>query len=66
MLAESLMEIREAKVSLTRGTAETMPTDGRQLELMLESLRHQGGRPHLCLHRNILFRNPVALVHCHT
>lgn len=41
MLAENLMEIREAKVSLTRGTAETMPTDGRQLELMLESLRHQ-------------------------
>ena len=41
MLAENLMEIRDAKTSLTRGTAETMPTDGRQLELMLESLRHQ-------------------------
>lgn len=41
MLAESLMEVREAKVSLTRGTAETMPTDGRQLELMLNSLAHQ-------------------------
>lgn len=41
MLAESLMEIREAKVSLTRGTAETMPTDGKQLEIMLNSLRHQ-------------------------
>ncbi len=41
MLAESLMEIRDAKVSLTRGTAETMPTDGKQLELMLNSLRHQ-------------------------
>ncbi len=43
MLAENLsLEIRDAKTSLTRGTAETMPTDGgRQLELMLESLRHQ-------------------------
>ena len=41
MLAESLMEIRDAKISLTRGTAETMPTDGRQLELMLNSLTHQ-------------------------
>lgn len=43
MLAESLMEIREAKVSLTRGTADQMPTDGRQLELMLNSLAHQEG-----------------------
>lgn len=41
LLAEELMEIREAKVSLTRGTAETMPTDGRQLELMLQSLEKQ-------------------------
>lgn len=41
MLAENLMEIREAKVALTRGTAETMPTDGKQLELMLNSLSHQ-------------------------
>lgn len=41
MLSESLMEIRDAKVQLTRGTAETMPTDGRQLELMLQSLAHQ-------------------------
>lgn len=41
MLAESLMEIRDSKISLTRGTAETMPTDGRQLELMLASLEHQ-------------------------
>jgi hypothetical protein len=41
MLSESLMEIRDSKVSLTRGTAETMPTDGRQLELMLNSLAHQ-------------------------
>lgn len=41
MLAESLMEIRDARISLTRGTAETMPTDGRQLELMLNSLAEQ-------------------------
>lgn len=41
MLAENLMDIRDAKISLTRGTAETMPTDGKQLELMLNSLAHQ-------------------------
>lgn len=41
MLAENLMEIRDAKISLTRGTADTMPTDGKQLELMLNSLSHQ-------------------------
>lgn len=41
MLAENLMEIRDAKISLTRGTAETMPQDGKQLELMLNSLSHQ-------------------------
>lgn len=41
MLAENLMEIRDAKVSLTRGTAESMPQDGKQLELMLNSLSHQ-------------------------
>lgn len=41
MLASSLMDVRDAKVSLSRGTADTMPTDGRQLELMLQSLRNQ-------------------------
>ncbi len=41
MLSESLMEVRDSKISLTRGTAETMPSDGRQLELMLNSLSHQ-------------------------
>lgn len=41
LLAEELMEIRESKISLTRGTAETMPTDGRQLEIMLASLEKQ-------------------------
>lgn len=41
LLAESLMEVRDSKVALTRGTAETMPTDGKQLELMLQSLAAQ-------------------------
>lgn len=41
MLAENIMEVRDAKISLTRGTADTMPTDGKQLELMLNSLSHQ-------------------------
>ena len=41
MLAESLMEIRDSYLSLTRGTADNMPTDGRQLELMLNSLHDQ-------------------------
>lgn len=41
ILAEEIMEVRDAKISLTRGTAETMPTDGRQLELMLSSLEKQ-------------------------
>lgn len=41
LLAEEIMEIRDAKISLTRGTAETMPTDGRQLEIMLASLDKQ-------------------------
>lgn len=40
-LAENIMEVRDAKISLTRGTAETMPSDGRQLELMLNSLGAQ-------------------------
>ena len=41
MLAESIMEVRDARVSLTRGTADAMPTDGKQLELMLKSLEEQ-------------------------
>ena len=41
LLGEELLEIRDAKLSLTRGTADTMPTDGRQLELMLQSLERQ-------------------------
>lgn len=41
MLAENLMEVRDAIASLTRGTSERMPTDGKQLELMLNSLTRQ-------------------------
>lgn len=41
MLSESLMEAREAHISLTRGTADNMPVDGRQLELMLNALQAQ-------------------------
>lgn len=41
MLAQAIMEIRESRLSLSRGTAETMPADGRQLELMLQSLQAQ-------------------------
>ncbi|MBD5222087.1 MAG: DUF4831 family protein [Bacteroidales bacterium] len=41
ILSETLMEVRDSRLSLTRGTAETMPTDGRQLELMLQSLAEQ-------------------------
>lgn len=41
LLAESLMEVRESKLSLTRGTADVMPADGRQMELMLASLGKQ-------------------------
>ena len=41
MLASNIMEVRDARLSLTRGTADTMPTDGKQLELMLNSLQEQ-------------------------
>lgn len=41
MVATSLMDVRDAYLSLTRGTADNMPSDGRQLELMLASLRQQ-------------------------
>lgn len=41
MVANSLMDVRDAYLSLTRGTADNTPTDGRQLELMLNSLRQQ-------------------------
>lgn len=41
LLAESLMEVREAKLALTRGTADAMPADGKQMELMLTSLGQQ-------------------------
>lgn len=41
LLAESLMEVRDSRLSLTRGTADSMPKDGKQLELMLNSLGEQ-------------------------
>lgn len=41
LLAEALMEVRDSRLSLTRGTADAMPTDGKQLELMLNSLSEQ-------------------------
>lgn len=41
LLAESLMEVRESKLALTRGTADVMPADGKQMELMLASLGEQ-------------------------
>lgn len=41
LIAEEIMEVRDARLSLTRGTADTMPTDGRQLEIMLGSLENQ-------------------------
>lgn len=41
MLAENMMEVRESKVALSRGTSENLPKDGKQLELMLNSLASQ-------------------------
>ncbi|MDE5848643.1 MAG: DUF4831 family protein [Muribaculaceae bacterium] len=41
LLAESLMEVRDSKLALTRGTADVMPADGKQMELMLASLGAQ-------------------------
>ena len=41
LLAESIMEVRESKLALTRGTADAMPADGKQMELMLASLGQQ-------------------------
>ena len=41
LLAQGLNDVRQARLELTRGTADNMPTDGRQLELMLNSLAHQ-------------------------
>lgn len=41
MLAGTLLAVRESRLSLSRGTAETMPADGHQLELMLQNLGRQ-------------------------
>lgn len=41
LLAASLLEVRESIRDLSRGTADPMPADGKQMELMLESLTLQ-------------------------
>lgn len=41
LCAEEIYTIRTSRNDLTRGTAETMPKDGEQLKLMLESLNNQ-------------------------
>ncbi len=41
MLASNILDVRDSRLALTRGKAETMPTDGKQLELMLNSLDEQ-------------------------
>ena len=41
MISNSMMDVRDAYLSLTRGTADNVPTDGRQMELMLNSLKAQ-------------------------
>lgn len=41
LLAAGLADIRQSRLDLTRGDADNMPTDGKQLELMLQSLDHQ-------------------------
>ena len=41
ILSENLMEVRESRIGLTRGTADNIPSDGKQLELMLSSLSEQ-------------------------
>lgn len=41
LCADEIYEIRSARNDLTRGTADTMPKDGEQLHLMLNSLKEQ-------------------------
>lgn len=41
LLAAGLNDVRQARLDLTRGTADNMPTDGAQLDIMLNSLAHQ-------------------------
>lgn len=41
MLMSNLLEVREAILGITRGTADNMPADGQQMELVLSSLREQ-------------------------
>lgn len=41
MLANAIMELRETQRSLADGSADNMPADGKQLEIMLKSLNAQ-------------------------
>ena len=41
MLANAIMELRETQKSLADGSADNMPADGRQLEIMLAQLNAQ-------------------------
>ena len=41
MLSESLAEVKDSRLGLTRGTSDITPSDGRQLDLMLSSLAEQ-------------------------
>lgn len=41
ILSENMIEIRDVRNSLTRGTADNMPSDGKQLELMLDNMASQ-------------------------
>lgn len=41
MLANAIMELRDTRKSLADGSADNMPADGRQLELMMQSLSEQ-------------------------
>lgn len=38
MLSEALLETRETRMAIAAGTADNMPSDGKQMELMLASL----------------------------
>lgn len=41
LLSESLIEAKEARLELTRGTADNMPADGEQMKLLLQELENQ-------------------------
>lgn len=41
LIAQEIYDIRDARNQLTRGEAETMPTDGAQMKLMMQGLDQQ-------------------------